>query len=63
MLYWEAMKDTLFCIQTDQIYPLYAFDYGEKTIPSYLEEKTFMEKTRFINEDSRNKGLYIGFSK
>lgn len=58
MLYWEAMKDTLFCIQTDQIYPLYAFDYGEKTIPSYLEEKTFMEKTRFINEIKNEEYAY-----
>ena len=58
VLYWEAMKDTLFCIEADEIRPLYAFDYGEKAIPSSLKEKTFIEKSRFINENKDKEYAY-----
>lgn len=33
MLYWEAFRDTLFCITPDTIAPLYYFDFGKYSLP------------------------------
>ena len=36
ILVWEALKDTLFDIAGAQVRPLYAFDFGEKSLPAEI---------------------------
>lgn len=36
MLYWEAFRDTLFCITPDTIAPLYYFDFGKYSLPQEI---------------------------
>lgn len=39
LLYWEHIKDTLFSVNTDGVYPLYVFDYGKNTVPKEITDK------------------------
>lgn len=39
LLHWEHIKDTLFAVTTDEVYPLYIFDYGKNTVPAEITGK------------------------
>lgn len=36
LLYWEHIKDTLFAVNTDSVWPLYIFDYGKNRVPEEI---------------------------
>lgn len=48
LLYWEHIKDTLFTVSADGVYPLYIFDYGKNKVPQEITEKGSVVK-RFMD--------------
>lgn len=36
LLYWEHIKDTLFAVNVDSVYPLFVFNYGKNAVPSEI---------------------------
>lgn len=39
LLYWEHVKDTLYTVDKNGVYPLYVFNYGESAVPQEIMEK------------------------
>lgn len=74
LLFWEALRDTLFTIKNERVEPLYAFDFGNYAFPAdkqNLSELSDRFDAFMQNEDSayvsllryfQSSGNYIFFS-
>ena len=49
LLYWEALKDTIFAITTDTIKPAYAVDFGKLRFPDQDNNNVFEKMYTFSN--------------
>lgn len=51
MLYWEALRDTLFSITPDTIMPIYIFDFGKYALPKEVGALYQNERISAFNND------------
>lgn len=60
VLYWEALKDTLFEVTETEIRPLYALDFGENAVSSDIssQKSMFARITKFY-ADKENGGVSL----
>lgn len=42
LLYWEHVKDTLFTVDQEGVYPTYIFDYGKNKVPQEIAGKPYV---------------------
>lgn len=60
VLYWEALKDTVFEVTETEIYPLYSLDFGDNAVSSDIssQKSMFARITKFY-ADKENGGVSL----
>lgn len=49
LLYWQPLCDTLYISDSENMHPLYYFDFGENAIPKDIAQKDFYDRLDYVN--------------